>query len=280
MSSINEEMSSDQKKRAKKMMGQLTQNPIAKSSGAGALSPEAAEELGDKAKELRKKKLAKVGLPSIKKEEYATEAKGMSKDTMLDVLKGHKYSKRELLDMSKKSTKEGRHGEAAAFYQEFEKEEYILEREMTAGEMKKEKKLKNKYDTSGMKKSMIDQYGKEKGTEIYFRTIRKQAMANSFDPEGEQIDEVAGLLVRGALAAGGGALVSKGIQYLQKKANQVMSSLQLFLRSILKRRQEELERRQQFTHMMLTKLSSDTARRANQTFRFTLRMHLERELRV
>ena len=47
MSSIHEEMSSEQKKRAKKMMGQLTQNPIAKSSGAGALSPEAAEQLGD-----------------------------------------------------------------------------------------------------------------------------------------------------------------------------------------------------------------------------------------
>jgi hypothetical protein len=152
------------------------------------------------------------------------EAKGMSKDNMLNILKGHKYSKRELLDMSKKSTKEGRHGEAAAFYQEFEKEEYILEREMTAGEMKKEKKLKNKYDTSSMKKSMIDQYGKEKGTQIYFATIRKQAMANSFEPEGEQIDEVAGLLVRGALAAGGGALVSKGIQHLQKKANQALDN--------------------------------------------------------
>lgn len=80
-------------------------------------------------------------------------------------------------------------------------EELISEREMTAGEMKKEKKLKTKYDTSGMKKSMIDQYGKEKGTQIYFATIRKQAMANSVELEGDQLDEIAPLAA-GALAAG------------------------------------------------------------------------------
>jgi hypothetical protein len=100
-----------------------------------------------------------------------------------------------------------------------QKEEYIAEREMTSTEMKKEKKLKSKYDTSGMKKSMIDQYGKEKGTQIYFATIRKQAMANSFEPEGEQIDEVAGLLVKGALAAGGIMAASKGMEALKKKAD-------------------------------------------------------------
>lgn len=109
------------------------------------------------------------------KEEYVSEAKGMSKDEMASILKGHKYSKKQLLDMSKKSTKEGRHGEAAAFYQEFEKEEYIAEEEMTASDKAKEKRLKNKYDKSGMKQSMIDQYGKEKGTQIYFAKIRKMA---------------------------------------------------------------------------------------------------------
>ena len=50
----------------------------------------------------------------------------MSKDEMSSVLKGHKYSKKQLLDMSKKSTKEGRHGEASAFYAEFEKEEFNI----------------------------------------------------------------------------------------------------------------------------------------------------------
>ena len=171
MSSINEEMSSDQKKRAKKMMGQLTQNPITKSSGAGALSPEAAEELGDKAKELRKKKLAKVGLPSINKNPFSKEMK----------------------------------------------EEIISEREMTTGEMKKEKKLKKKYDTSAMKKSMIDQYGKERGTQIYFATIRKQAMANSFEPEGEQLDELAPLAA-GALAAGAAGLGAMAINRARQAA--------------------------------------------------------------
>jgi hypothetical protein len=42
---------------------------IARSTGAGALSPEAATELGSKAVELRKKKLTQTELPKIKKEE-------------------------------------------------------------------------------------------------------------------------------------------------------------------------------------------------------------------
>ena len=51
----------------------------------------------------------------------------MSSDEMSSVLKGHKYTKRQLLDMSKKSTKEGRHGEADALYKEFQKEESEVE---------------------------------------------------------------------------------------------------------------------------------------------------------
>ena len=57
---------------------------------------------------------------------FGEAKKGMSKDEMSSVLKGHKYSKKQLLDMSKKSTKEGRHGEASAFYAEFEKEEFNI----------------------------------------------------------------------------------------------------------------------------------------------------------
>ena len=90
MSSIYEEMSSEQKKRAKKIMGQLTQNPFTKSSGAGALSPEAAEELGDKAKELRKKKLAKVGLPSINKNPFSKEMKSEREMTSGEIKKEKK----------------------------------------------------------------------------------------------------------------------------------------------------------------------------------------------
>lgn len=153
------------------------------------------------------------------------EAKGMSRDEMSSILKGHKYSKKELLDMSKKSTKEGRHGEAAAFYQEFEKEEYITEREMTSSEKKKEKKLKNKYDNSAMKKSMIDQYGKEKGTQIYFATIRKQAMESVFRPneemveEVENIEEVAGPLLKLAGGIAGMYAAGKGMEALKKKSD-------------------------------------------------------------
>jgi len=44
----------------------------------------------------------------------------------------------------------------------------------------KEKKLKSKYDKSGMKASMQKQYGAEKGKGIYFAKIRKMAM-ESFD---------------------------------------------------------------------------------------------------
>ena len=56
-------------------------------------------------------------------------------------------------------------------------EEFELgEAHMTASDVKKEEKLKKKYDPSGMKASMIKQYGPEKGKQIYFATIRKQAM--------------------------------------------------------------------------------------------------------
>ena len=54
-------------------------------------------------------------------------AEEMVLDEMSSVLKGHKYTKRQLLDMSKKSTKEGRHGEADALYKEFQKEEAVDE---------------------------------------------------------------------------------------------------------------------------------------------------------
>jgi len=52
----------------------------------------------------------------------------------------------------------------------------INEKKMTASEISKEKKLKGKYDKSKMKQNMISQYGKGKGEDVYFATIRKQAM--------------------------------------------------------------------------------------------------------
>jgi len=52
----------------------------------------------------------------------------------------------------------------------------LKERQMTAADKKDEDNLKKKYDDSGMKQSMIKQYGPEKGKQIYFAKIRKMAM--------------------------------------------------------------------------------------------------------
>ena len=65
----------------------------------------------------------------------------------------------------------------------------IIEREMTKGEVTKEKKLKKKYDDSEMKASMIKQYGPEKGEQVYFATIRKQAMKEENCETNEKGDE-------------------------------------------------------------------------------------------
>ncbi len=54
---------------------------------------------------------------------------------------------------------------------------------MTPAEKKKEKDIKKKTDKSGMKADMKKRYGKEKGKEVYFATIRKRAMDESI-PEG------------------------------------------------------------------------------------------------
>jgi vacuolar-type H+-ATPase subunit H len=53
------------------LKGSDPKTQIKKSSGAGALTPNAAKQLGPKAVELQKKKAAKVSLPSIKKEEVS-----------------------------------------------------------------------------------------------------------------------------------------------------------------------------------------------------------------
>lgn len=59
----------------------------------------------------------------------------------------------------------------------------LQEREMTSGEKAKEKDIKKKVDPSDMKKNMQKQYGKEKGKNVYFATIRKKAMDHKV-PEG------------------------------------------------------------------------------------------------
>jgi len=56
--------------------------------------------------------------------------------------------------------------------------QHILEREMTPADEKAEKKIKAKVDKSDMKANMKKQYGAEKGKQIYFAKIRKDAMAH------------------------------------------------------------------------------------------------------
>lgn len=57
----------------------------------------------------------------------------------------------------------------------------VNEDHMSIKDKKREAGLKKKYDPSGMKASMIKQYGPEKGKQVYFATIRKQAMGESLN---------------------------------------------------------------------------------------------------
>jgi len=58
----------------------------------------------------------------------------------------------------------------------------LKERHMTSADKNREEKLKDKYDDSGMKQSMIKQYGPEKGKQVYFAKIRKMAMETEQAP--------------------------------------------------------------------------------------------------
>ena len=51
----------------------------------------------------------------------------------------------------------------------------IVERKMSKSEKAKEKRLKDKYDDSDMKKNMKKKYGKD-WEEVYYATIRKKSM--------------------------------------------------------------------------------------------------------
>jgi hypothetical protein len=52
----------------------------------------------------------------------------------------------------------------------------LQEKKMGKEAKQKEKRLKAKYDPSGMKASMIKQYGEKKGKQVYFAKIRGEAM--------------------------------------------------------------------------------------------------------
>jgi hypothetical protein len=78
--------------------------------------------------------------------------------------------------------------------------ESVSERKMSKSEKSKEKRLKDKYDDSGMKQSMKDQYGDD-WEQVYFATIRKKAM--------EQFNETT--------TAGGIAAVAQPLGKMQRR---------------------------------------------------------------
>ena len=63
--------------------------------------------------------------------------------------------------------------------------EILQEKKMTANQKAKEKKLKKKYDPSGMKANMEQEYGKEQGKKVYFASIRKQSMKEESECESD-----------------------------------------------------------------------------------------------
>lgn len=81
------------------------------------------------------------------------------------------------------------------------KDEKVNEEKMTSRDKAKEKKLKAKYDDSGMKASMQKQYGAEKGKQVYFASIRKQAMESVEIEEGLKYAQVEPKDVKSVLAA-------------------------------------------------------------------------------
>ena len=53
---------------------------------------------------------------------------------------------------------------------------------MTKGDKIRDTRLRKKMDRAGVKADFIKRYGKEKGKDIYFATIRKRAMAEQSEP--------------------------------------------------------------------------------------------------
>ena len=59
---------------------------------------------------------------------------------------------------------------------------FLVEKKMTKGDKIRDTRLRKKMDKAGVKADFIKRYGKEKGKDIYFATIRKRAMAEQTEP--------------------------------------------------------------------------------------------------
>ena len=72
------------------------------------------------------------------------------------------------------------------------RQSFLVEKKMTKGDKIRDTRLRKKMDKAGVKADFIKRYGKEKGKDIYFATIRKRAMAEqaeklSTNPSKEEI---------------------------------------------------------------------------------------------
>ena len=98
---------------------------------------------------------------------------GIEKSCNIDT-DGDLVNREEIIDLLKQHTKD---------------DDKVDERKMTAAEKGKEEELKAKYDDSGMKASMKKQYGADKGEGVYFATLRKKAMSESAESNGQTLLE-------------------------------------------------------------------------------------------
>ena len=163
----SEEMEESVKIRRGVLRGSESQ--VSRTTGPGALTPDAAAQLGPKAVELQKTRAKQVDVPSfvkrVKKEEFEMDE---SLKTENPCWKGYKSVGVKM--------KRGRKVPNCV-PEEFE----LGEAHMTASNEKKEAALRDRYDNTGMKAKFIKEYGEKEGTKYYFATIRKQAMKEYFE---------------------------------------------------------------------------------------------------
>ena len=176
---VNYTASEDMEESVKIRRGVLrgSESQVSRTTGPGALTPDAAAQLGPKAVELQKTKAKQVNVPSfvkrVKKEEFEMDE---SLKTENPCWKGYK-------PVGVK-TKKGRKVPNCV-PEEFE----LGEAHMTSADKKREEALKDRYDKSNAKQNFIDRYGKIKGTKYYFATIRKQAMNEALELDEAQVQD-------------------------------------------------------------------------------------------
>lgn len=208
-----------------------TQSQIKKSSGASALTPDAAAQLGLRAVELQKKAAQKVDVPNfvknIRKEEVelgeahwdpVTKTVGDKKRTGTDPDLQNMAAKAAASGPKKRKPLGSVRKNSATFtpsspkkanadkkswddywegsWKHIRNEEVELgERHMTSAEKRKEEALGD--ETASVKASMIKQYGQEKGEQVYYAWKRKKVLGEAlvgygFAEDHETADDMIG----------------------------------------------------------------------------------------